>query len=173
MCFTQILSSFLLGSCFHSLKGFLFMGPGSWLHSIHFPTVLVCLHSALQQLAWGEYPEHTHIHMHTHNQFISYGQIIFSAWLVSWPCLNQVGLWFWGVWLCISFLPVCVGGQTSMEDRNHCFKVSYIKNTIYFRRANLVIEDSCGLSVPSHFRNAMEVGWVRLSLSEPSLLQKP
>lgn len=67
------------------------------------------------------------------------------------------------------------GGQTSMEDRNRSFYVSYIKNTICFRSVTLVVEDNCGLSAPSHFRKAMEVGTgcVRHCLSKPGLLQKP
>lgn len=63
--FYTALSSFLWGSCFHSLKGFLFKGPGSWLRSIHFPTIWVCLHSAVQ--LWTPAPSQllTHTYIHT------------------------------------------------------------------------------------------------------------
>lgn len=94
---TQLISSFLLDRCFHNLNGFLFMDPGSWLHSIHFLTLLV-----------------THIH-------VDYEQIIFSSWLVIWLYLSTTGLWFWGFCFCISFLPMRIGGKTSMGYPNHGF----------------------------------------------------
>lgn len=97
ICSTQLISSFLPDRCFHNLNGFLFMDPGSWLHSIHFLTILV-----------------THIH-------VDYGQIIFSSWLVIWPCLNKIGLLFWGFCFCILFLPMWIGSKTSMGYSNHCF----------------------------------------------------
>lgn len=97
ICFTQLISWILPDRCFHNLYGFLFMDPGSWLHSIHFLTLLV-----------------THVH-------VDYEQNIFSSWLVIRRCLNKTGLWFWGFCFCISFLPVWIGGKTSMGYPKHCF----------------------------------------------------
>lgn len=82
--------------------------------------------------------------------------------------------------LCFYFIPANGDwGQRSMEDHNRCFKTritkqEYICGSVTSEEYKVVVKGSCGFSVPSNFRKAMEgQGGIRPSMSKPRLLQKP
>lgn len=128
-----------------------------------------CVDSALQQLAWGKYPKHTHIYTHkTSSSDLGTNH----AW-----CLTRDLSLFKPSWililglLCFYFILANVDwGQRSMKDHNHCFKTHITKQKCICRSLTsdeykVVVKGSCGFSVPSNFRRA--------SMSKPRLLQKP
>lgn len=131
-----------------------------WVLALFYSFVHCSVFTMLQQLAWGKYPKHTHIYTHktsssdlgtNHACCLTCDLTLFKP---SWILILRL--------LCFYFIPASVDwGQRSMKDHNHCFKTHITKQKCICRivtseEYKVVVKGSCGFSVPSNFRRAME-----------------